>query len=319
LLTWQGLNIHFEGILNAILETGVLSAGGRSVFVLYAHDDTTKEANSQLVRKLIDWLNKVNVNVLSDRSPFGDHNTAGSFHNDRVGQDILWNQLRLIPKSRYDKSADKVLMCCSKLLMKYYDKCVSDPTGFRYDTEIEAAYQRTQDKYMQEQEMYDEIHEVIQRNPGEDFHHVLTELALIKARKENVDTKEDESDSVIPVLVNGDYGDYSNLPFGDSWTKLSTKLDQSDLLNQFEVTRNEHKLFFTVLRGLNSPEHYSIITEFMTCYLDYAKTMVKDSHGAEVALLQDRLKANSELAIQQARRKMDEVLEKVKEKKKGVS
>ncbi|RDW89523.1 hypothetical protein BP6252_01555 [Coleophoma cylindrospora] len=307
-----GLSFHFKKILESIAETEIMLAPTSSVFVVYAHDNTMEEANSQVVTKLIDWLYKAGVNLLSDRSPFGNQITTRDFSNGKEGQDILWNQTRLIPRYRYENAADKVLLCYSKLLKKYYDKCIADPSCNRYDAKIEAAYLRTQNQYMKEQEMYDELHGVIQNHPRDDFHHVLTELALLNARKKNADTGEDESKSIIHVIVNGEYGDYLGLPFGEYPTQLAIKLSISDNPSRFADIKNEHDLFFKVLRLLSPPDHYGVVNDFFNCYSDYAETSVKDSNKG-TNLSQDYFQAKSKSAIQQARQKIDGELRKRKE------
>ncbi|RDW70116.1 hypothetical protein BP5796_08513 [Coleophoma crateriformis] len=286
------------------------------VFVVYAHDNTVEEANAQVVAKLIKWLYEVKVDLLSDRSPFGNQSRTRGFSNGKEGEDILWNQIRLIPRCRYENAADKVLLCCSKLLKKYYDECVADPSGDRYDAKIEAAYLRTQNQAMKEQEMYDELHRIIQNHPRDDFHHVLTELALLNTRKKNADTEEDESKSIIHVIVNGEYVDYSNLPFGENPTQLAIKLSISDNPSRFADIKNEHDLFFKVLRLLSPPDHYGVVNDFFNCYSDYTKILVKDSNKG-VNLSQDYFQAKSKSAIQQARQKINGELKKQKEMDQG--
>jgi tetratricopeptide (TPR) repeat protein len=252
-----------------------MAVGTPSVFLVYAHDTAEGEpANSQLVVKLIHWLCQVKVNVLSDRTPLGDQMLLNSAQDTRSRGDILWNQLRVIPRCRYQESADIVLLCCSTLLKKYHGTCTTGSQSNIYNSKIEAAYRCSQECYMLKDEMYKEIHKVIRNESSDDFHHVLTELGLLKPREANGDTLEDESDSVIPVLVNGEYGDYSSLPFCNNPTTIVCKLkcNGSNLLDR---TRKEHKLFFDVLIRLSSPEYDNTIRQLSKYYWSYTEKLVE--------------------------------------------
>lgn len=106
--------------------------------------------------------------------------------------------------------------------------------------------------------MYKEIYRVVQENPKDNFHYVLIELALLNSRKPNPDTWEDELNSVIHVLVNGEFGDYKDLPFGNDKTKLVAKINISGVTDRdtFDYIRNEHEFFFKVLRAISLPDYF---------------------------------------------------------------
>lgn len=294
-----------------------MAAGTPSVFLVYAHNNTKGEtANSQLVVQLIHWLRQVEVNVLSDRTPLRHQIPADGSQDDRSRGDILRNQLRVLPRCRYEKSADIVLLCCSKLLKEYYDRYTTGPQSSIYDDKIEEAYRRSQKHCMLEEQMYKEIHKVIRNESSNDFHHVLTELALLRARKANRETNEDESDSVIPVLVNGEYGDYSGLPFCDNPTTIVCKL-KSDGINLLDRTRKEHKLLFDILIRLSSPEYDNMIRRLSNCYWNYAEKLMKATERIVSEQEQSDLEKQRQKAVEEERNYTKEECTRFEERDRG--
>jgi hypothetical protein len=293
-----------------------MAVGTPSVFLVYAHDTADGEsANSQLVVKLIHWLRQVKVNVLSDRTPLGDQMPLDGSQDTRSRRDILWNQLRVIPRCRYEESADIVLLCCSRVFKKYYDTCTTDSQSAIYNTKIEAAYRYSQECYMLKEEMYEGIHKVIRNESSNDFHHVLTELGLLKSREANGETLEDESDSVIPVLVSGEYGDYSSLPFCNNPTTIVCKL-KSNGSNLLDHTRKEHKLFFDVLIRLSSPEYDDIIRQLSKCYWSYTEKLVEAKKTLSEQEQSD-LENERKQAVERAQSLMEEERTKLARRTKG--
>jgi hypothetical protein len=312
----QAVNAHFQNILDLISGNGLMAAGTPSVFLVYAHDTAEGEsANSQLVVKLIHWLREVKVNVLSDRTPLGDQMPLDGSQDTRSRGDILWNQLRVIPRSRYEESADVVLLCCSTVLKKYYDNCTTGSPSDIYNTKIEAAYRHSQGRYMPKEEMYKCIHEVIRNESSDDFHHVLTELGLLKPREANGETLEDESDSVIPVLVSGEHSDYSSLPFCNNPTTIVCKL-KSNGSNLLDLTRKEHKLFFDVLIRLSSPEYDDLMRQLSKCYWSYTEKLVEAN---EILSEQEQsdLEKEREQAVERAQNWVEEERTKLAERNQG--
>jgi hypothetical protein len=317
------MDTHFTQIVNIIAEMGIVSSRNLSVFVVYAHNNTNiGEANAELVKKLIQWLKGAGVNLLTDQSPWDNNRpswmkTRGK--NDKnPGRDILWNQMRLLPKCRYPESADKVFLCCSEVLKEYDNKRTTNPDIARYYQEIHEAYKRAQEQYMPEQNIYNEIHEIIQRSSGDNFHHVLTELALLTTRKKNEDTEEDESRSIIPVILNGDLGQYKALPFLDNPTTIFMKFKTGG--NLLESKRYEHDLFFKLLESLHSYDDYQLIKYLSDAYSKYAKHLIStsiESNNGKETCSQDSLKGQSELEIECVRQKIEKDQEKEQENRKG--
>lgn len=294
-----------------------MAIGTSSVFLVYAHDNTRREANSQLVVQLIHWLRHVKVNVLSDQTPLGHQILADGSQDDRSRRDILWNQLRVLPRCRYEESADIVLLCCSKLLKEYYDRYTTGSQSRIYDAKIEEAYRRSQKHCMLKEQMYNEIHQVILDESSDDFHHALTELALLKARKANRETHEDESDSVIPVLVNGEYGEYSDLPFCANPTMVVCKF-KSDGLNLLESTRKEHKLLFDILIRLSSPDYDDMIRRLSSCYSDHAEKLIRAAKRIVSEQEQSDLKIERQQTIEQARDRVKDERTRFEDKNRGL-
>lgn len=314
------MDTHFAQIVDMMAEMDIVSSRKQSVFVVYAHDNTNiGNANAEVVKKLIGWLKDAGVTLLSDRSPW-DYNqpswvkTRGT-NNDNPGRDILWNQMRLLPKCRYPRSADKIFLCCSEVLKEYDDMRNAKPAIARYYQEIQEAYERTQGQYMQDQDMYNEIHEVIQRFSGDHFHHVLTELALLTTRKYNKDTEEDESGSIIPIILNGDLDQYKDLPFLANPTTIRAKF-KTEGGSLLEIKQNEHELFFKLLKSLHSYDDYELIKLLSDAYSKYARVLLRTSSKPRIegeSYSQDGLQGQGESNIECVRRKIEKYQEKEKE------
>lgn len=240
----------FTQILQAFAGLDALSHPGESsIFIVYAHDNEHEgvAAHADCVRRIIDWLKTLRCEVLSDKSPLGRWASRGA-EMDAV-RNIISNQLRLLPSPGVT-GVDKVIICGSPLLEKYYN----DGFTSHYVDSIRRAYVPG-DK---EQNSIKRIVETQCRIKG--FHHVLTELAFLELR-----TTVKKDHGIIPLSLNG--GDLLYLPF----------FQRSDLRLQSETsTKRLHALLFKLLHQIY-PKKLELIESFQRCYKNACERIESDS------------------------------------------
>ncbi|KAK1252102.1 hypothetical protein MKX08_003289 [Trichoderma sp. CBMAI-0020] len=227
-----------------------------SIFIVYAHDsDVAGNAGAQCVRNLIKWLLVIQSRLLSSKSPLRWPREGGIAD----AQNILSNQLCLLPRGGTASdmeeeitSVDKVILCGSNALKKYYEHAFTD----LYVDSIVTCYKEAQSRNMQPKDIRDKIRTIVESHCNSDgFHPVLTELAFLKLRHL---ASLGDNGNIIPVALGGDGMKY--LSFLDDCDPF-LKLDSSQGLAL------QHKLFFNLLRLLYADSHAQIvIDEIYQCY-----------------------------------------------------
>ncbi|KAI0166892.1 hypothetical protein GGR52DRAFT_78917 [Hypoxylon sp. FL1284] len=254
----------FSTILGILAETDVFShATSPSIFIVYAHDNVNEgTAYAWCVHRLIAWLKDIRSRTISDKSPLPLwHTREGG--SDAV-RNILDHQFCLLPQhSKPDNigticSVDKVVVCGSKLLRRYYEDTFTSP----YIAAIKESYREGLDDFSDTSVLKNKIRKVVESNCQLlAFHHVLTELAFLELRDH------DNNRSVVPVTLDKeDLMGY--LPFV-SPTDLVGKL------MSFEEA-GLHRLFFHLLRQLYTDAH-PLINRFEECYTKAAEKLKSKS------------------------------------------
>jgi hypothetical protein len=103
-----------------------LNDAGPTLFLVYVHKSNVKEARAEVSEQLIIWLNDIQAKLRSDKSPLGIELSPGTSINSNkdAAYNIVSNQFCLLPPSSYEKSVDKVIVCCLETLWIYYKNCL---------------------------------------------------------------------------------------------------------------------------------------------------------------------------------------------------
>ncbi len=198
----QEKNAQVEYLFEKALSTlGSLDLPNKpSLFLVYAHNNANLaygKANANTSKYLIEKLSQIRVNVYSDQTPMGQPTSRAAESQKKDGklEDILTSQLCLLPTRLRDdvEPVDKVVVCCSEVLGKY----LKWP---HYGT----FYQKLQEAYCKdcEQKGTSTIREVVKafsqgKEYKEGFHHVLTEMAFLQIRAEQLR----DQHGIIPVSL----------------------------------------------------------------------------------------------------------------------
>ncbi|KAF4953033.1 hypothetical protein FGADI_6303 [Fusarium gaditjirri] len=243
----------FNNILKQLAATDVFSKSDTaSIFIVYAHDnEQLGTANASCVIHLIQWLQEIRSRTISDRAPlpllFYRTDDSGSVRN------ILSSQFCLLPQENIaDDGAihrvDKVVVCGSELLKKYYD----DPFTSPFLEAIKTTYLKAQKEPSKTETPEDAIRGVVEAQcQFSGFHHVLTELGLLMLRSPH----KEHHKSVVPVSLDGSLMEW--LPFWDS-CDVVLKLKSIAISHQ-------HQLFFKLLAQIYPQEH-RLINQYKDCY-----------------------------------------------------
>ncbi|RDW58024.1 hypothetical protein BP6252_13435 [Coleophoma cylindrospora] len=264
-----------------------------TIFVVYAHENERlapeKKADAESAQKIIEWLISLRSRVNSDRSPLvrgsGDDreiNTSG-VHN------ILSNQLCLLPnigdfhKGDEVRPVDKVILCRSKVLQAYLEnvkmKDYLQKIKEFYDSKKELRSGTKEER----SEFGDGLKQILieywqsssvatpptdttlsaSSGPDTGFHHVVTEMALLKLREQ----ENPECETIVPVNLNGE----SDLNELRVWVAPSDKSKPW----VFHKSQPLHQVFFKLLKrifvGLSET-----IRAFETCYNKCVKIFSDD-------------------------------------------
>ncbi len=190
----------------ALSTLGALKVANKpSLFLVYAHDNPAHgKAEASTSKYLIEKLSQIQVILYSDQTPMGQPYSSVSRDLNKDGklEDILTNQLCLLPgRLRGDVApVDKVTVCCSEVLgsyLKWLDY------GHFYQ-KLREAYRKDREAYLKdsEQDSAVAIREVVREFSQEEsykagFHHVLTEMAFLQIRAEELKDKH----GIIPVAL----------------------------------------------------------------------------------------------------------------------
>lgn len=289
------LAIIFDGILRSFADTDYFSGPTcPSFFVVYAHDaPAVGKADAKVVRQLLDWLKILRTKSLSDRSPSVLWYTR---EDSNVSSDILSNQLCLLPRSgqvRYDyniSSVDKVILCCSEVLQKYYE----DPRMKKYTQALKNTYPET--KVSDIGKIKGEIQEIVNAYEKEDgFHHVLTELAFLEIRHR----LEGKGHGIIPILLNGDGIKY--LPFFQNGVPLWLNRQQNST-SIIHESQGLHRLFFNLLRQIYDGLDADIML-FEDCYRECVRELTESKTSSNQEI-QDMVSRRVRSALQKLNQHM---------------
>lgn len=237
-----------------------------STFIVYAHDsNATGNAGAQCVRNLIKWLLAIRSRVLSDKSPLRWPREGGI----AAAQNILSNQFCLLPRGSVANatekeitSVDKVILFGSNVLRQYYEH----PFTNSYIEGIVACYNEAENQNMQSKAIQDEIRTIVENQcNSKGFHHVLTELAFLKLRRE---AYSGVNGNIIPIALSGDGMKY--LPFFEN-CDLFLKFDSQNIAPQYE-------LFFKLLLQLYTDSRaHGVIRAFKECYTRASERLKKEN------------------------------------------
>ncbi|KAH7390334.1 hypothetical protein BKA64DRAFT_678982 [Cadophora sp. MPI-SDFR-AT-0126] len=247
----------FDRILRALAETDTLGGSASpSVFVVYAHDnDSVGTAYAGCVRKVIKWLKTLRAKLISDKSVLPIWSTRAE--GTDAAHNILSNQFCLLPKYTSQPknggigSVDKVLLVGSAVLKSYCE----DKSMHQYIGEIEALWKQASAEGWNTEKLQSGIRQIVEGwccRPY--FHHVLTELALLKIRRRS-ETRT-QNHGIIPLSIDGvDMRFITFLEGCDVSLKLKSTTSPSDL----------HNLLFKILLRLY-PQKHSVIEAHQDCY-----------------------------------------------------
>lgn len=264
-LTKTAREMLFDEILEQLAACDLFSnpAHAPTIFPVYAHqNDAVGASHEECVHKLIRWLQKIKARVLSDKSalpplPSREGNTSAQGH-------ILANQIRLLPTGKSPNpgetstTIDKVIVCASDVLKGYCE------TGNAKDymERIIRLCVRNNEQSIDwiEARIRQEIEGETSNN---DFHHVLTELALLQVRVSRLSADH----GMVPVGLNGAHSlGYLRL------------FESTDLVLKLESPTPPalHKLFFKLL-GQLFVEEIDLVNACKKCYDDVVKELNLES------------------------------------------
>ncbi|KAG8161566.1 hypothetical protein KVR01_008553 [Diaporthe batatas] len=248
----------FDDILQQLALCNLFSDPVRAptIFPVYAHDnESAGVAHAGIVHRIIEWLQKIKARIISDKAAL--HPLVSNKENASAHRNILSNQIRLLPignsaDSKANNNAiDKVIVCASDVLKRYCE----DDVALDYITRIRDLCNVNHGKSMEyiETVIRGEVDSEIETP---DFHHVLTELALLEVRKSRLSGDH----GMVPVALNGDH----RLPYLSFFgsTDLTLKLESSTSTPGAAAL---HKLFFKMLEQL-FVEHKDLVKECKKCY-----------------------------------------------------
>lgn len=256
---FKAREILFETILDQLADSTLFSSGlSPTIFIVYAHNNEKDgAAYDECVRKLITWLERIHARILSDHSPLPPF-VSSIEGTDPVGN-ILGNQMCLLPPSCYGTETpkticvDKVVVCGSQVMESYR----RHPSAQAY---IEDVVQICSGSTSQpiETTLESRIRGRVEDECGrDDFHHVLTELAFLEARKSVFP----ETVDMVPVVLNQSNPDEAPMRylsvFWNTDVKLKLKSPAADHLQ---------KLFLKLLKRL-FPDDRDFIKPFEQCYI----------------------------------------------------
>ncbi|OTB01310.1 hypothetical protein M426DRAFT_266404 [Hypoxylon sp. CI-4A] len=241
----------FDRILDILRQLG-LHRHSPKFFVIYAHENSKDsiKAYQEVAKNYISWFKKVNVDVDSDRSPHGYKIYSTPAH-DGASVDILQNQMCLLPRAWDPRNVDYVLVFHSPLLAKYmtskdvvsYWKALFNVCN-EYSNHAEVPWDEVRSKVYQVQEEY-------VAGMGEDFHHALTELALLNFTNHQRDVK-----YTIPIIFDDTEWKPELVGTGNSQIQLRIRAGK------------ERELFFKILLMFETLESYrSLIEALCGCFL----------------------------------------------------
>lgn len=226
------MNAVFGAVATAFRVSGVLSQeSAPSTFLIYAHDDENSPAqgpaSAELVLTLIAKLQEVNSKLRSDRGTVL-HLTSSTDEDFKTENLILNNQACLLPEKIAHNHVQNVIVAVSPRLNSYWndekgipyvenlirkiDEChdvVNPESPYEFDKLVLPSLETCFEAYYQR----------------EGFHHVLTELAMLKSRVQHDSNPETIFPLWLPGTVGNVYLDFIPrhqvyIPYDPTWHKL---------------------------------------------------------------------------------------------------
>ena len=273
----------FRRILVCLAETDTFSKPTTpSFFVVYAHDNASEEN----VRFLIEWFGIIRSRIVSDKRPLP---VLGSRAQDSA-RNIFCNQSCLLPHegtSSGDEviaSVDKVILCASEVLRRYFEHDFTPP----YIHGIVTEFNNRGVSQKPDRALFERLKDFVETHLETDgFHHVLTELAFLSIRDSHL-----KPHGIIPLVFNGDRTEYSSL-FG------AIGIQKSDLILELKAPTyvELQRLFFKLLKHVY-PEHHVLIDYFMDCFNTTSRNLPSFMHMTETQLSN---KIDSDIGVAQAK------------------
>ncbi|KAJ8131322.1 hypothetical protein O1611_g2309 [Lasiodiplodia mahajangana] len=252
--------VAFARVLDMLKQFGLYERSPK-FFVIYAHenDELKIQAHKSVVTDYISWFKEIFFDVDSDKSPHG-YRMRHSVAHPGASFDIVQNQICLLPQSWHKENVDCVLVFYSELLAHYMEderRCkVNDE-----QTYMGAVFSAC-DKYRSEhpprwEEVRGAVAEARKKYSSKmdgKFHHVLTELALLKFRH-SIPGPQD----TIPVLLfeHKEQREWKPKFLGMEDTRLRVSLKAGE----------KHRTFFKILKRFETLEpERPLIEELERCY-----------------------------------------------------
>lgn len=248
----------FEKILDQLVESSLFSSTlSPTIFIAYAHNNEKEGLGyDECVRKLITWLERIHVQIMSDHSPLPPF-VSKIEGTDAIGN-ILANQMCLLPPSCYGtetpktRCVDKVVVCGSEVMEGY---CRKASTAAYIEGILQICTNRAHQPTKPELESA--IRERVEKECGrDDFHHILTELAFLEARKSGLP----ETHGIIPVVLNQKNPDEAPMRYLPVFQNTDVKLKLKS-----PAASSLHRLFFKLLKRL-FPDDRDFVEPFRKCY-----------------------------------------------------
>lgn len=248
----------FGKILDQLAASSLFSSAlSPTIFIAYAHNNEKEgSAYDECVRQLIKWLERIHTQIISDHSPLPPFvsNIEGT---DAIGN-ILANQMCLLPPSSYGTETpktmgvDKVIVCGSEVMEGYCRKA-STPAYIEGIVRICTSRADQPTKLALESTIRERVERECVRD---DFHHILTELAFLEARKSGLP----ETHGIIPVVLNQKNPDEAPMRYLSVFQNTDVKLKLKS-----PAASSLHSLFFKLLKRL-FPDDRDFVEPFKKCY-----------------------------------------------------
>ncbi len=286
----------------ALSTLGALKVANKpSLFLVYAHDNPAHgKAEASTSKYLIEKLSQIQVILYSDQTPMGQPYSSVSRDLKKDGklEDILTNQLCLLPgRLRGDVApVDKVTVCCSEVLGSYLKW--SD-YGHFYQ-KLREAYRKDREAYLKdsEQDSAVAIREVVREFSQEEsykagFHHVLTEMAFLQIRAEELKDKH----GIIPVALTRNSYDECLSDFVSATAVRMEDIprfeEQAQAGREVYANQSRHGVLFKLIERLlaGSDEAQMFLNKFWQGYSDCVSHLKNDSKldGLEFTQLVDSI------------------------------
>ncbi len=293
----------------ALKTLGALKVANKpSMFLVYAHDNPAHgKAEASTSKYLIEKLSQIQVILYSDQTPMGQpySSAARDLKKDGKLEDILTNQLCLLPgQLRGDMaSVDKVVVCCSEVLGSYLKW--SDYDNFYQ--KLREAYRKDREAYLKDntREGASTIREVVrefsqERNYKAGFHHVLTEMAFLQIRAEEL---KDQHGIIPAALTQNSYDEC----LSDFISATAVRMEdiprfeeQAEAGREVYVNQSRHGVLFKLIERLlaGSDEAQMFLNKFWQGYSDCMAHLKNDAmlDGLEFTQLVDHIFEDIQMA-----------------------